>query len=379
MIDSQVVRLSTLLRRKVSVREELASKLNRKERKEALRDGHAIREPRPCGLTVHPGRGCSYGCLYCYIWDTGVPTKPEPYGLDGLQLTYAIASNPYTLVGEDGTFLAFGSITEPFLPRIVDKTLEYLGSVKRYLGNPSQFSTKSHLKEDQAKFIASIDPSVSALITIPVLKWAAKLEPNAPPPELRFETIRNLLDAGLHVALFMRPLIPGISEVDGPEILKRAAQLGVKGIIFGGLRVTKNILVRLKGIGLSGLETRMLREPKGPRDQVPIDGRVVKELLVNKAEELNLKVYPSACSANVSAHHLGCRMCSMGPCGGPIPEYDPEEVEQALAILGIDAKVVPRGPKIVVYLRKVKVRNARKVKYLVSTATKRMVGIRRLR
>ncbi len=377
MIKGKSIKLSTLLRRKVDVREKISSKLDRKERKEALRDGHAIREPRPCGLTVHPGRGCSYGCLYCYIWDMGISGRPEPYSLNGLQLAYAIASNPYTLVGEEGTFLAFGSITEPFLPQIMGRTLEYLESVRRYLGNPSQFSTKSHLKEEHARAIASIDPSVSALVTIPVLKWAEKLEPNAPSPELRFKTVRNLIDAGVHTAIFMRPLIPGISEVDGPEILKRAAQLEVKGIIFGSLRVTRSIMARLRSIGLSGLENMIVRKPRGPRDQVPIDGRAVKEILASRAGELNLKIYPSACSANVDAHHISCHMCGMGPCGGRVPEYDPEEVEQALADIGIDTRIVPRRSKIIVYLRRI--RYSRKVKHLVSTATKRMVEIRKLR
>ncbi len=112
------VRLSELLRVKIAVREELASKLDRKERKEALDDRHAHREPRPCGLTVHPGRGCTYACIYCYVEDMGMPRRPEPSRLSGLQLAYAIASNPYTLLGKGGTFLAFGSVTEPFLPAI---------------------------------------------------------------------------------------------------------------------------------------------------------------------------------------------------------------------------------------------------------------------
>ncbi len=373
LTNPYVVRLSELLRRKIAIKDELASKLDTKERKEALSDSHAHREPRPCGLTVHPGKGCSYGCLYCYIWDMGLPKKPKPCHLSGLQLAYAIASNPYTLVGREGTFLAFGSITEPFLPEIREKTLEYLKDIRRYLGNPSQFSTKSYLDEEDARLIREADPHVSALVTIPTLKWAKKLEPKAPSPDLRFKAVRNLLEAGIHTAIFIRPLIPKVSE-DVLDILERAIQVGAKGVVFGTLRVTKNILTRLEAVGITDLSSRIVRNPKGDRDQVPIYERDIKEVLVRKSRELNLKVYPSACSANAGAHNLSCYMCNMGPCGDTLPEYDPEELEGALAMIGIKAKIVSVEPRIVVYVKEKK--KTRIVKHIISTATKRMVSIR---
>ncbi len=370
---SHIVKLSDLIRAKISTKEELSSKLDRKERREALRDGHARREPRPCGLTVHPGRGCSFGCLYCYIWDMGAPKKPEPYHLDGLQLAYAIASNPYTLIGKEGTFLALGSITEPFLPRIRERTLEYLEAIRMYLGNPSQFSTKSYLGEEDVKVIKGIDPSISALITITTLELAEKLEPNAPSPYLRFKSIRNLRDAGMHVTLFMRPLIPGISEGDGPRIMEMAAQFGARGVVFGTLRVTRSIIARLNGVGIKELESRMARKPRGERDQVPINEGEVKRKLIIKAKELGLKVYPSACSANADAHSLPCYMCNMGPCGSTLPDYDPEELEQALTMIGIEAKVSSVGQSLVVGVKAMK--KAGIVKHLLSTATKRKIRI----
>jgi len=372
------VRLSELLRLKTSVREELASRLDRKERKEALNDGHAHREPRPCGLTVHPGRGCTYACIYCYVEDMGVPRRPEPSRLSGLQLAYAIASNPYTLLGKGGTFLAFGSVTEPFLPAIKERTLEYLEAVSHYLGNPTQFSTKAYLSEEDAEKIWSLDPSVSALVTIPALRWAERIEPKAPPPELRFRTLSNLLQRGIHASLFLRPLIPGVSEEDGPLILERAASLGVRGVVLGALRVTRRILRELEAVGLGGLADRMIREPKSPTDQVPLNTGDLKRMLSSRARALGLKVFPSACSANVDAHDLGCHMCNMGPCNGPLPDYDPEEIEQALRGLGIEARIIPKDRKILA-LVKGGSKRMRRVRHLVSTATKRLVTVRQIR
>ncbi|MCD6349041.1 MAG: radical SAM protein [Candidatus Korarchaeota archaeon] len=372
------VELSRLLENKVRIRAELSSKLTRKERREALEDGHAHREPRPCGLTIHPGRGCSYGCLYCYIEDMGIPREPELPNLNGLQLAYAIASNPYTLVGNNGTFLAFGSVTEPFLPRIREKTIEYLEAVRKYLGNPSQFSTKAYLSEEDVKVVAAADPSVSALVTVPALEWAKRLEPYAPSPELRFKTIENLLSAGLHVSLFLRPLIPGITEDEGPKILRRVADLGARGVVLGALRVTRSILEKLESIGLKDLEARMTRKPRDAKDQVPLNTGDLKRMLSSMARELGLRIFPSACSANVNAHGLGCHMCEMGPCDGPLPEYDPEEIEQSLEGLGIEARILPKGTSIIVYVRGGSKR-AKRVKHLVSTATRRRVIVRTAR
>lgn len=371
------ISLSDLIRKKHTIRDKLASMLDRRERKEALNDGHAHREPRPCGLTVHPGRGCTLGCVYCYIEDMGIYDPPKPSRLSGIQLAYAIASNPYTLLGRDGTFLAFGSITEPFLPSIKGSTIEYLEAISLYLKNPVQFSTKAYLNIDDAKLISSIDPSVSALVTIPMLKWASRLEPMAPSPDLRFETIENLLSAGINAALFMRPLIPEVSEEDGPEILRRSAELGVTGVVLGSLRVTRRILMALESLGLRDLSHRMVREPRGPKDQVPVLASDMKRMLSSLAREMGMEVFPSACSANVHAHSLRCQMCNMGPCGGPLPDYDPEELEAALREIDIEARVILKGStsKITVLIKGGSKR-ARRVKHLVSTATKRMVKVR---
>ncbi|MEM4497864.1 MAG: radical SAM protein, partial [Nitrososphaerota archaeon] len=50
--------------------------LDERELEVARRDPHARRLPRPCGLTVHTGLGCKFGCLYCYIYDMGFSRAP---------------------------------------------------------------------------------------------------------------------------------------------------------------------------------------------------------------------------------------------------------------------------------------------------------------
>lgn len=367
--------LVDLLELKRELRRELESRLSPRERKEALMDSHARREPRMCGLTVHPGRGCSFGCRYCYIEDMGFTGPPTVSNLSGLQLAYALLSNPYFLPSREGTLLAFGSVTEPFLPKVRERTLEYLRTVRELLGNPAQVSTKCYLNQEDSFKLVEADPGLSVLVTIPTMDRASEVEPLAPKPELRFLTMRNLSRL-VHVALFLRPLIPGIAEEEGPRILEIAKESGARGVVFGTLRVTPRIMERMRGIGIRHLEDLLSDRNLRSGRQVPIDASLTKSLLTRMAAGLGLRVFPAACSANIEAHSLGCRACDLGPCGGEPPASDARDLEEGLRLCGIDAEVVGIGGRLEVILRD-GVRKEKIARHLVSTASRRKVVIRR--
>ncbi len=359
---------------KLRVAERIRSELTEREAREARKDPHAKREPRPCGLTVHTGVGCSFACVYCYVPDMGIPMSPKPYKLSGTQLAYAVAINPYTVLGETGTYLAFGSVTEPFLEETTDRTLEYMSAVNRFLKNPMQASTKAYIDKSLASKIREIDQSISLLVSITTLR--RKLEPGAPPPEARFETIRNLSSEGLNVTLFMRPVIPGISEEDGPKILQAAREF-TDTVIIGGLRVTEGILKRLNfaGVSTEEIESRALRKVSG-REQVPVRVDDVKRFLIRVAKELGFKVLPSACAANSLAHRIPCHMCNMGPCYPGLPEFDVDEVPLLGNALGFKVtKVYLKGPRIKV-LGKGSKKAAKRLRHFLSTVTRRMVTVK---
>lgn len=313
------------------------------EASEAERDGHARRAPRPCGLTIHPATGCSFGCLYCYIYDMGFGGRPRPYPLSGVQLAYAVARNPYVAVGRDGTMLAFGAVTEPFMEAAYGRTLEYLESVRRFLGNPVQLSTKASLGVDDAFRIVSAAGRLSALVTIVTLRFHGLLEPGAPPPSHRFETIEAFSSADAHVSLFLRPLVPGIGEDEVREMVGSALERGARGIVVGSMRVTAGIVRRLRASGYPHIEEILSRVPGRLGDgQVTLRSGDLKEAVVRVAEELGAKIYPSACSANVEAHGLSCAACRMGPCGDPkrLPDFDPDEVPLLAERFGVKVRKV---------------------------------------
>ncbi|RLE56035.1 MAG: radical SAM protein [Thermoprotei archaeon] len=308
-------------------------------------DGHARRRPRPCGMTVHVGIGCTNRCLYCYIQDMGFTfTNAKPYPLSGIELLYALLLNPYVVPGRLGTFMAFGSVTEPFLPNLAWRTLEYMKVISEYMGNPIQFSTKMYMPDqvlDELRKIA-ISSSISPLITIVTIKYSKILEPNASPPELRLETIRKLRSVGLKPVLFLRPIIPGITDRELDDIIDEAKQAGAIGVVPGTLRVTKNIIYRLKRVGIDVSEI-IKRAPKiAEREQVPIRSSDLKMKAMEIARERGLIVFPSSCCANAYVAEVPCAgLCYItgncikcpNKCIEKLPRVDEDEVKEAIKLL----------------------------------------------
>jgi len=309
------------------------------------RDHHSKRRPIPCGMTIHPAIGCSYGCAYCYIYDMGFPPKPEAYPLSPEEMLTALALNPYFLPGRQGTLVAFGSVTEPFMnPSIASRTLEYMRIIGRFFGNPQQVSTKAAPGLSVARNLAGMEggpPSV--LISVTSLDHSRKLEPGAPSVEDRLEWGSLLLKLGVPVTLFLRPLIPGISSEELKALLYKAWEKGFRRVILGSLRVTPGIIRRLSatGMDMGEIKRRMPREPRGSRDQVVLRMRDLKEKAGEMARELGYQVLPASCSANIVDHGLSCWACNMGPCGpvGELPLVSEDEVKEALEILGLKGRL----------------------------------------
>ena len=324
--------------------------LSEEERRAAERDGHAVRRERPCGITVHTGVGCDYGCVYCYIADMGFKPPARPYPLTPLQLAYAIARNPHVAVGEWGSLVSVGSVTEPFLPKTAELAASYLEAIHRWLRNPIQISVKGVAPDHVLKRVAAVNPSV--LVTITTLRRWRTLEPGTPSPEERLEMAAKLVKMGVKVTLFLRPIIPGVTDVEAREILAAARDAGIETVVPGTLRVTPRIVKSLAAVGvdLSGRVPRL----RGPREQIPIRGTDLKQRVAKAAEELGMKVLPASCAANIWAHDQACATCSFGPCGDvrKLPRVEARHVEEYLEAKGVRAEAEVSETRIVIRVRR---------------------------
>lgn len=326
-------------------------------------------------MTIHTGVGCSYGCVYCYIWDMGFPGHPTMYPLTPLQLAYALAINPYVL--PRSTMAAYGSVAEPFLPETRDRALEYVKTIYEWLKLPSQVSTKSILDDELVRKLKEAEPNISVLVTIIATgEDARKLEPNAPPAEDRLEAMIEAGKKGLNVAVFMRPIIPGVTDNHYKGIIDKAVDGGVRHIVLGSLRVTKRIISALGATGVdTGLITqRLTRKLTDPKKQVSINTSDLKSMIAGYARSRGMIVHPSACSHNMWSHRIACHACSYGPCYTKPRIPDEEELREAVEILGGRIhSVVVKYPYIV--LRGLKGVRKDVVIELLEAATKLMVRI----
>jgi DNA repair photolyase len=329
-------------RTKQRIVKSLEERLSEEERKEARQDPHAKRRPRPCGLTIHTGVGCPLACAYCYIYDMGFPGVARPYGLSPLQMAYAVAVNPHVAVGPWGSLIAVGSVTEPFLPETRELALGYVKSIATYLGNPIQISTKMPPPYELAEVQRGLD------VLISVTDAAGKLEPRAPPSLERLKAGAELMRRGVSVTLFVRPIVPGVTDRDLTRLLALAAELGYRRVVFGTLRVTKGIVARLRAFGVDVAPyVRELHE----RRQTPI--RYPKEKFAAVARQMGFEVLPASCAANVVAHGQACALCRWGPCGDVKKlKVDVRDVEEYLEARGYKSvEVSIEGLKISVNKR----------------------------
>lgn len=347
---NEAIRLWELKKRVI---DELKRILPGESVKRASRDGHARRKPRPCGITIHPAQGCPFGCAYCYLPGMGFGNDAICYKLSPEELALALAMNPHVV--PERTFAAFGSVTEPLLPKVRDVTLGYLNAVSRWLRLPSQISTKLVITPELAKDLASREPSLSVLITVTTKSKHRALEPKAPPPEERIRGGGNAAKEGLRIDLFMRPLIPGaISKEDAEAVLTMAADHSFSGVVTGSLRVTKGIVADLAkaGISVEEIMSRLHTQLK-PRRQVPIDVSDLKNMVRKIALQKGLQVLPSACAANALSHGVRCWMCGHGPCGGLPGLPEESEVTEFIEYLGgVVARVSRSGQGLLVTLRR---------------------------
>ncbi len=369
---SEAVRLWVLKER---IANELRESIGRERAAIAARDPHARRRPRPCGITIHPGHGCPLRCAYCYIYDMGFGTEPRPYPLSGEELAYALAKNPYVV--PERTLAAFGSVTEPLLPILRGKTLEYAESISRWLRLPIQLSTKLLVDEKLVESLRSSDPGTSILVSVSSLRYWKVLEPNAPKPLLRIESASVAAEKGLRVDLFLRPIIPGIlSREEVRELFIAAKGAGFSGVVTGSLRVTKSIVERLKnaGIPMEALE-RSLKGTRLSEKQIPVPDRYAKEMARSVAADVGLEYLPSACAANVRSHRMGCALCRFGPCGIP-PRPDLTDIKEFLEIIGLKGSVSLTRDAIKVLLRRWERRRAGIAKAFLSEVYKSRVILR---
>jgi DNA repair photolyase len=131
-----------------------------------------------------------------------------------------------------GESIGLGTATDPYQP--VERTAKVTRSLLEVLAERKGLTlgivTKATLIERDMDLLVRIAErnrlSVCLTITTPDAGLARILEPRAPRPDLRFQTVERLRAAGLRVGILCSPLMPGIT--DTPRALEAMARRAKK-------------------------------------------------------------------------------------------------------------------------------------------------------
>lgn len=202
----------------------------------------------PFEWTVNPYRGCAMGCRYCYATYTheflGI-TSPESFHSTVFVKRGAEVETARRLasVVRRGERIALGTATDPYQPGEPEEgvTRRFLETVAQHRGARLGITTKGAAILRDIDVLKRIHGRSSLSIHVSLVSLDAellrKVEPWAPPPDVRIEMLRRLAEAGLHVGLSVAPVLPALTDApaDLEALVARAAAVGVRRLSYSVL------------------------------------------------------------------------------------------------------------------------------------------------
>ncbi|MFM1990588.1 MAG: hypothetical protein RJA99_3545 [Pseudomonadota bacterium] len=235
--------------------------------------------------SINPYRSCEHGCVYCYARPGHAYLGLSP-GLDFETKLFAKLQAPALLHAELAARgyrpdpIAVGAVTDAWQPverrlRLTRGCLEVLARAR----HPLSLVTKSAGVERDLDLLAPMaaDGLVHAMVTVTTLDPALSrtLEPRAPAPWRRLETIRRIAAAGVPVGVSLAPVIPFVNEPEIEAILEAARDAGASFANYVVLRLPNELVPVFHdwlGEHLPERRARVvarLREMRGGRDNDP--------------------------------------------------------------------------------------------------------------
>ena len=205
----------------------------------------------PFDRSINPYRGCEHGCIYCFARPTHAYLNLSP-GLDfetrliarpgiGAVLDRELRAKSYKLAT-----IAIGTNTDPYQPCEADHgVMREVVQVLAAFRHPVAITTKGTLIERDIDILAPLADQglvrvgISVTTLDPVL--SRRMEPRAPSPARRLETIRRLTEAGITVRVMAAPMIPGLSDPELEAILEAGRDAGAKAATFISVRLPREV------------------------------------------------------------------------------------------------------------------------------------------
>ena len=205
----------------------------------------------PFRFSVNPYRGCAHACAYCYA---RVSHQYLGFGAGtDFDSRIVVKVNAATLLRHElrkrswsREPIAFSGNTDCYQP--LEASYELTRAclrVCRDFENPVQIVTKGTLIRRDVDLLAELHEraAVRVYVSIPFLDESIgrAVEPGAPSPARRLDTMRRLAEAGIPVGLALAPLIPGLNDADLPRIVEAAAKAGATEVFAILLRLPAEV------------------------------------------------------------------------------------------------------------------------------------------
>ncbi|WP_231916439.1 SPL family radical SAM protein [Methanobacterium congolense] len=215
--------------------------------------------------TLNPYAGCSMGCIYCYTRGSKYGARQTPENVTNMDV--ALKADAASILkrqlknrlrrGERG-FIVLGSAAEayPNVENDLKVTREILGLIKRFKF-PVHVCTRSKLVLRDLDLLRAVNETAVLPDDLDYLEHgvfisfsfstldeglARLLEPGAPSPQERLETMKKCSVAGFKVGVINMPVLPFLSDSDESleAMVKSAKEHGASYVMFAALTLFGN-------------------------------------------------------------------------------------------------------------------------------------------
>ncbi|GAA0292997.1 PA0069 family radical SAM protein [Rhodovulum strictum] len=243
----------------------------------------------PFDRSINPYRGCEHGCIYCFARPGHAYLGLSP-GLDFETRLIARPGAPELLARELSApsyrprTIAIGTYTDPYQPVEADhQIMRRLLEVLLEFRHPVGIVTRGTLIERDLDLLSDLAGlglvRVGVSLTTLDARLARAMEPRAPAPQRRLQTIARLAAAGVEVRAMLAPVILGLTDHEIEALLARAAEAGAIAASWAMLRLPLEVSGLFRDWlaqhcpDRAGRVMAQLREMHGGRDYSPDWGR----------------------------------------------------------------------------------------------------------
>jgi DNA repair photolyase len=184
--------------------------------------GRASGRKMPFDWTINPYRGCEFGCKYCYARFTHEFMElrdTEQFEREIYAKRFNTESFRRELIKVPaGEGICLGTATDPYQPaeRRFEVTRKILSVFAGERGRTLSITTKSDLVARDVDVLETISKRnvLHVFVTVTTMDegLARQLEPYAPRPALRLESIHKLACKGIRVVVLCSPVMPLIND-----------------------------------------------------------------------------------------------------------------------------------------------------------------------